>query len=205
MGVHCLTESPSLTLLAICSMIIVFFLPFLFVSLSHTHLFTYFHLISSNPSLYFCAVPLLSSHTYSKLVFPSLELLYSSLPLSVSIPVIININSLSSPTFSFFLFVYFPFHSCLHQFVLIPSHALSFPLPHPLILSWSTFFFFLPLLSHSVSLLSVSFPPYLPQTLSRASTSLCTICVLNAMPSESLRQSVHIAWLSAPSMKTTQR
>lgn len=179
------------------------------MSLSHAHLFTYFHLISSNPSLCFRAVPLLSSHTYTKLVFPGLELLSTSLPLSVSIPFIININSLSSPTFA-----YFPFHSCLHQFALIPSRAfvishnfsfISTPPPSHTVLVHLFFFFFLPLLSHSVSLLSFSFPPYLPQTLSRASTSLCTICVLNAMPSESLRQSVHIAWLSAPSMKTTQR
>lgn len=123
MGVHCLAESlpPLFILLAISSMLLIFLL-------SRTHLFTYFlssFLICLNPSFYLSTLlfffSLTLSLTYSKMVLVCLQshflpLLSTSLPLSVSIPFIITLYSMSSSTFSLFFFVVcVPFHSCVRQ------------------------------------------------------------------------------------------
>lgn len=184
------------------------------MSLTHSfiHLFPLFfsYLIKSFLlSLY--SAPLLSSHTYSNFF------LFCRSP-----------NSTFSPSYLL------PFLLCLYSLCYYPIlnvffHTFSFlspclcPLPlmcSPICSeSVSLFFlishhssFFSPTLSLSFALLQLISPSFtvlsvsiLPQTLNRVFTSSCTTCVLSAMPSESQRQSGHIAWLSAPSTKTALR
>lgn len=150
MGVHCCPISPPHFL---CSLSLpcysFFFLPFVI------HLFAYFlssFLISLNPSSYL-PTPLLFFPLTLNLPSPVsqshfLPLLSTSLPLSASIPFIINtLLNVFFHIFSLFLSL---FHSCVHQFYLTPSHSFFISTIGPTYRLSSPF---LPILSPFVSLL----------------------------------------------------
>lgn len=153
-GVHCHPQSPSLTLLAICSIVITFFFFFCYFSLwlSHTHLFSNFHLISLDRSSYLGALPLLPSHTWSRNLSPPVSNSHL-LPLLffVSISFIININSLSKLTFAVFLSLFMCFPFMPSTSVPNPSNSLfppiiqhSFSLLRPFMLFWPSLYFSTP-------------------------------------------------------------
>lgn len=218
MGVCCLAESPSCTVLAISSTLLsfsFFFWPIPFFCESLTH--SFIHLFPAYLQLFLCISRLCSSSFSLKnrpLLSPirtfSHSYLLPLLSLSLSIPFTSSSYSVSFPAFSLFFFCLRPF------FINVFTNLLWFNLICFLYLQPLSFLTLSLTLSHSlcpsfkqhlsvlsISLLSVFISPSLSQTRSRASTSSCMTCVLSVMPSESPRRSDLIAWLSAPSTKTT--
>lgn len=164
-----MTESPSLTAACCLSMLLPFLLPFACVSLSltHSHLFTDFIVISVKPSLYVCSllfyfslthkncIPRSPSHTFS--TFYLLPFLFT-LSVSLTITYLMFFPTCCISCFSWDIIPSFHVYPNLLRFLIIFPPQFFFLFYSPTLSRTIAAPLFLPLLSHSVCLLSYSIP-----------------------------------------------